>query len=167
MIHFGEIKRNKAIKIIFWYCYIYQFIENLKRKNSYWHNRSVFQRSAFGRSTAGNDVVATFFISLFSALRFPSPLSISAVTYSHRRSARIKKLIQQKLFRTLKNLGETPFQTPSDILGHPGSHFGFCRRCGIAGGAAMQAVRLCRRCGIAGGAALQAVQAVSECPLRR
>ena len=31
-----------------------------------WHERAAFQRSAFGRSTAGNDVVATIIISLFS-----------------------------------------------------------------------------------------------------
>ena len=37
----------------------------------HWHERAVFQRSAFGRLTAGNDVVATkniilFFFSFFS-----------------------------------------------------------------------------------------------------
>ena len=31
----------------------------------YWHKHAAFQRSAFGRSTAGNDVVATIFIRLF------------------------------------------------------------------------------------------------------
>ena len=31
----------------------------------FWHERAAFQRSAFGRSTAGNDVVATIFIRLF------------------------------------------------------------------------------------------------------
>merc|ERR1712013_771128 len=31
----------------------------------YWRERAAFQRSAFGRSTAGNDVVATIFIRLF------------------------------------------------------------------------------------------------------
>ena len=44
------------------------------------HERAAFQRSAFGRLTDGNDVVATILINLFSA-----------VTFSHRRSARIKK----------------------------------------------------------------------------
>ena len=29
-----------------------------------------------------------------------------------------------------------PFQPPSAILGPPGSHLKFCRRCGVAGGAA-------------------------------
>ena len=31
----------------------------------YWRKRAALQRSAFGRSTAGNDVVATTFIRLF------------------------------------------------------------------------------------------------------
>ena len=48
--------------------------------NKFWHERAAFQRSAFGWSTAGNDVVATISI-------------ISVATFSHRRSARIKKLI--------------------------------------------------------------------------
>ena len=30
-----------------------------------WRERAAFQRSVYGRSTAGNDVVATIFISLF------------------------------------------------------------------------------------------------------
>ena len=30
-----------------------------------WHERAVFQRSGFGRSTAGNDIVAIIIISLF------------------------------------------------------------------------------------------------------
>ena len=34
--------------------------------NQFWRERAAFQRSAFGRSTAGNDVVATISISLFS-----------------------------------------------------------------------------------------------------
>ena len=36
----------------------------------YWHERAAFQRSTFGRSTAGNDVVATISISLFSFFPF-------------------------------------------------------------------------------------------------
>ena len=57
-----------------------------------WHERAAFQRSASGRSTAGNDVVATILISLFFS-PLSSPLSVfSAVTFSHRRSARIKNL---------------------------------------------------------------------------
>ena len=34
-------------------------------QNQNWHERAAFQRSVFGRSTAGNDVVATIFIILF------------------------------------------------------------------------------------------------------
>ena len=49
------------------------------------------------------------------------------VYFSHRRSARIKKLIQRKLTKAPKNQGQTPFQTPSAILGPPGGHFEFLR----------------------------------------
>ena len=35
------------------------------RKKLNWHERSAVKRSAFGQSTAGNDVVATIVISLF------------------------------------------------------------------------------------------------------
>ena len=31
----------------------------------FWHERAAFQWSAFGQSTAGNDVVATIFIRIF------------------------------------------------------------------------------------------------------
>ena len=65
----------------------------------YWHERAAFQRSAFGRSTADNDVVATVSISLFSFF-YPvfSPIFypifvFSVATFSHRRSPGIKKLI--------------------------------------------------------------------------
>ena len=60
-----------------------------------WRERAAFQRSAFGRSTAGNDVVATIFIRIFFSFFF-SPFFFpffSVATFSHRRSARIKKLI--------------------------------------------------------------------------
>ena len=39
--------------------------KNPKGACKYWHKRAAFQRSAFGRLTAGNDVVATIFICLF------------------------------------------------------------------------------------------------------
>ena len=48
-----------------------------------WRERAAFQRSAFGRSTAGNDEVATFLIRLFFSPFF------SAVTFSQRRSAKV------------------------------------------------------------------------------
>ena len=57
-----------------------------------WHEHVAFRRSAFGLSTAGNDVVATIFISLFFFSRF-FPQFSSVATFSHRRSAQIKKLI--------------------------------------------------------------------------
>ena len=43
----------------------------------FWHERAAFQRSVFGRSTAGNDVVATIIISLF--FPFPPPFLIEGV----------------------------------------------------------------------------------------
>ena len=50
--------------------------------------------SAFGRSTAGNDVVATIIISLFSFFfLFFSPVFFLRRDLFHRRSARIKKHI--------------------------------------------------------------------------
>ena len=66
-------------------------------ENVNWHECAAFQRSAFGRLTAGNDVVATIFISLFFFPQFPPPLFsrffFYVATFSQRRSARIKKLI--------------------------------------------------------------------------
>ena len=67
-------------------------------------------------------------------LRFPDPSEKASKrkiwkTFSHRGTARIKKLILRKLFRTPKNLGVDTFPDPSAILGPPNGHFGFCRRC--------------------------------------
>ena len=40
--------------------------QSLKQQTTnFWRERAVFQRSAFGRLTAGNDVVATIFIRIF------------------------------------------------------------------------------------------------------
>ena len=58
--------------------------------------RAVVQRSAFGWSTAGNDVVATILISLFSALH--SSLLLSAVTFSH-----TQKIISLRIQKREKN----------------------------------------------------------------
>ena len=60
----------------------------------------------------------------------------SVIYFSQRRSARIKKLILRKLIVGVgpKNLGVCIFPDPSAILWPPNGHFGFCRRCGIAGG---------------------------------
>ena len=59
----------------FWYDSIskYQNYSNVAIGKTffYWHERKAFQRSAFGRSTAGNYVVATIIISLFFFLFSP------------------------------------------------------------------------------------------------
>ena len=100
----------------------------------FWHERAAFQRSAFERSTAGNDVVATMIISLFLFLSphfsnfSPSrPFFLEGVLRS-------KNLFSESCLECPKTQGQTLFQIPSAILGPPGGHFGFCRRCGIAGG---------------------------------
>ena len=92
-----------------------------------------FQWSRFMRSTAGIDIVATIIISLF--LFFPLFFFMfvffsSVATFSHRKSARIKKLILRKLLRMPKK--PRGRQNPSAIFGPPASHVGFCRQCGIA-----------------------------------
>ena len=77
----------------------------------------VVRAVSLGRSTASNDVVATILISLFPFYRpvfFPS-----VATYSHRRSARIKKLIKRKLLRMPKNLGVDTFPDPVGHFGAP------------------------------------------------
>ena len=79
--HSGGGTSHWSLELIFYVLLIASWL--------YWHEREAFQRSAFGRSTAGNDVVATILISLFFSSTF-SPFS--AVTFSHRGSARIKKL---------------------------------------------------------------------------
>ena len=102
-----------------------------------WYERAVFQQSAFGSSTAGNDIVATIFIILFFCL-FPV---FSPLTFSYRRSVRIQKLILRKLAGAPKNIGVGTFPDPVRHLGP-----------------------LAAILDLPGGAALQAV---SECPLRR
>ena len=75
---------------------------------------------------------------LFSFFLFFSVFSV--VYFSHRRSARIKKLIQRKLFKMANNLGIDPFQDPVGHFGGPWRPFWI-----------LQAVWRCRRCGVAGG----------------
>ena len=89
-----------------------------------WYERAVFQQSAFGSSTAGNDIVATIFIILFFCL-FPV---FSPLTFSYRRSVRIQKLILRKLTE-----GLNPFPDPIGHFGPPGGHFGFYRQGGVTG----------------------------------
>merc|ERR1711942_614120 len=71
------------------------------------------------------------FFSFFSFLFF---LLFSVVYFSHRRSARIKKLILRKLLRMPKNLRVDTFPDPVSHFGAP--WWPFC---------ILQAVRRCRR----------------------
>ena len=68
----------------------------------------------------GNDVSGPLFSPLFSIF-FHSIFSVA--TFSHRRSAQIKKLLLRKLTGAPKNLGVDHFPTPSAILRPPGGHF--------------------------------------------
>ena len=83
----------------------------------FWHEYVAFQRSAFGRSTAGNYVVATiFFSSVFSVFPVPpsGPFLIEGVLGS------------KNLFSEMpKNLGVDTFPDPVGHFGAPGGHFGF------------------------------------------
>ena len=95
-------------------------------------------RRSSGRRSGGrllaNDIVATIFISLFFFPHcFFSPF-FSVTTFSHRRSTQIKKLFKQKLLRIPKYLGVDTFPDSVGHFGAPCGHFGFCRRCGVAGG---------------------------------
>ena len=45
-----------------------------------------------------------------------------------------QKTYLAKVLECPKTQEQTPFQTPSAILGPPGGHFDFCRRCGVACG---------------------------------
>ena len=82
---------------------------------------------AFGRSTAGNDVVATIVIILF--------LFFSVTIFSHRRSAYFAKVAKNAQKPRDKHLSRPrqPFWGPLAAI------------LGFAGGAALQAVRHCRR----------------------
>ena len=100
----------------------------------FWHERSALQSVAVRRST-GNDVSGHYFRHYFLLFFFhffffspPSrPFLIEGVLVS-------KNLFSESCLKWPITLGWTPFQTPSAILGPPGGHFGFCRRCGVAGG---------------------------------
>ena len=71
--------------------------------------------SAFGRST-GYDVSGHYKRHYFLLFLF---FLLSVVYFSHRRSARIKKLILGKLLKMPKNLGVDTF---TDLVGHFGAH---------------------------------------------
>ena len=90
-------------------------------------------RSAFGRPT-GNDVSGHYkrhcFLFFFSFFFFLFPSS----TFLIEGVLRSKNLFSESCLECPKTWGLTPFQTPSAILGPTGGHFGFCRRCSVAGG---------------------------------
>ena len=75
-------------------------------------------------------LVATKKSFLLFFLFFP----FSVVTISQRMSARIKKLIKQKLTLAPKETGVDTFPDPIGHFVAPSDHFGFCKWCGIAGG---------------------------------
>ena len=76
-------------------------------------------------------------------------LFFSGTTFSHRKSARIKKLVLLKLTVAPNDLGVHPFPDPVGHLGSPGGYFGLLRFSWKEW--SNQAVRCCRRCGVAGG----------------
>ena len=59
--------------------------------------------------------------------------SFSVTIFSHKRSARIKKLIQRKLTVVPKNLRLNTLPDTAAILLPPSGHLVFYRQCGIAG----------------------------------
>ena len=87
-----------------------------------WHERSAFQ-SVGVRATTLVACIKIFFSHF-----------ISVATFSHRRNARIKKLILRKLTGTPKNLGVDTFPDPLCHFGAPWRPFWI-----------LQAVRRCRR----------------------
>ena len=95
-VRWGQVKKNSALSFPVWWWQFQKIQEHVFFQNflffkksgdefnpfqggeaaalHFWHEPAIFQRSAFGRSTAGNDVVATIPISLFflsAPLRFP------------------------------------------------------------------------------------------------
>ena len=76
--------------------------------------------------------LATTLVATITLIIFRSPLPVSTqffssvANFSHRRSAQIKKLIVRKLLRMPR--ARRPFWGPLAAI------FGFCRRCGVAGG---------------------------------
>ena len=96
----------------------------------FWPKKAIFGTIVrrFSSRHSGGGLLAMMWWPLFLSV-FPPPgffLVSSVAIYSHRRSAPIKKLIQQKLLRTSKNLGVDTFPDPV-------GHFGFGRWCSVAG----------------------------------
>ena len=101
-----------------------------------WHELAAFQRSLFGRSAAGNDVVATILISLFS-----SPFSVFFHRCYHFSQ---KECSDQKTY--LAKVGRSAQKSRSTPLSRPGGRPFYIFEVLIeAGGKVLQAVRRCRR----------------------
>ena len=102
--------------------------------------------SAFGRPP-GNDVSGHYKHHYLFFFHFPFFFSVA--TFSHRRSARIKKLIQRKLLRMPKNLGVDTFPDPVAHFGAPWQPYWIlqvvrrCRWCSVAGCDRVPPARLC------------------------
>ena len=69
----------------------------------------------------------------FTASMVFSFLFSSIVYFSYRKSARIKKLISQKLIGSTKNIGRDTFPEPAGHFEPPSGHFIFCKRWVVAG----------------------------------
>ena len=82
-----------------------------------------------GRRSTGNDVSCQYkhhylFIYFF----------IFSIFFLHHNLFSLKECSDQKIYLAkVDGSAQKPFQSPSAILGPPGSHFEFCSRCGFAG----------------------------------
>ena len=87
-------------------------------------------QSAFGSQLA-TALVATKHVIIFHSILFlPFSLLLPSLVEGVLRS---KNLFCKSWWECQKTWECTPFQTPSATLGPPSNHFGFWRRCGVAG----------------------------------
>ena len=70
------------------------------------------------RSTLGGRL-ATMLVATIYIIFFPHDHDFSVAPFSHRRSARIKKLIYRKLFVAPNKMGLDPFPDPVGYFGAP------------------------------------------------
>ena len=87
----------------------------------FWQEWRRYSRSLFRRST-GNNVSGHYFCCYSFIIHFFLPvfqLFFFIGTFSHRRSARMKKLILQKWLKMANNLGSDPFPDPVGHFGAP------------------------------------------------
>ena len=105
-----------------WQQHKWQLFLLLFKEKLFWHKWSALQSVAVKRST-DNDVSGHY----FCRYSFPPTFFSSQSRPFLRRNARIKKPIEQKLFRAANNIGVDPFPDPVGHFGPPGIHFGLCR----------------------------------------